>query len=79
MSNLVEHLAEQDRITEEENERGIANYHAGWAAHRSGLARPTDKDGAYGWDERARSCKVRVIMPPRPEGYYHAPLGTFEE
>jgi len=25
---------------------------------------------AYGLDTR----KVRVVMPPRPEGYYHTPL-----
>jgi hypothetical protein len=28
----------------------------------------------HGQDER----KVRVVMPERPEGYYHMPLGTFE-
>jgi hypothetical protein len=29
----------------------------------------------HGQDER----KVRVVMPKRPEGYYHAPIGTFDE
>lgn len=29
---------------------------------------------AHGLDQR----KVRAVMPARPEGYYHAPLGTFD-
>lgn len=29
---------------------------------------------AHGLDSR----KVRVVMPSRPEGYYHAPVGTFD-
>jgi hypothetical protein len=28
----------------------------------------------YGLDQR----QVRVVMPKRPEGYYHAPIGTFD-
>lgn len=28
----------------------------------------------HGQSER----KVRVVMPRRPEGYYHMPVGTFE-
>jgi hypothetical protein len=29
---------------------------------------------AHGLDQR----KVCVVMPRRPEGYYHAPIGSFE-
>lgn len=29
---------------------------------------------AHGSDER----KVRVVLPVRPEGYYHLPVGTFD-
>lgn len=29
---------------------------------------------AHGEDQR----NVRVVMPARPEGYYHQPLGTFD-
>lgn len=32
------------------------------------------KGYAHGEEER----KVVVVMPARPEGYYHMPLGTFD-
>ena len=38
----------------------------------------TDADYIEGYAEGIESRKVRVVMPHRPEGYYHAPLGAFE-
>ena len=46
----------------------------GYFAHKRGEPRPTEPDAAAGWDERAASLGVRVIMPARPEGYYHQRL-----
>lgn len=31
-----------------------------------------------GYAHGLRERKVRVVMPARPEGYYHAPIGTFD-
>lgn len=49
----------------------IDAYHDGWAAHKAGKTCPVDKNGADGWNDRAQSMLVRVVMPERPEGYYH--------
>ncbi len=56
----------------------INRFHDGYWAHKRGEARPNDPHAAAGWDDRARDQKVRVIMPARPEGYYHAKPGTFD-
>lgn len=56
----------------------IDRFHDGYFAHKRGEARPTDADAAAGWDQRAIDCRVRVVMPRRPEGYYHAAPGTFD-
>lgn len=40
--------------------------------------RPTDPDELEGWLQAREDAKLTVVMPVRPEGYYHAPLGTFE-
>ena len=49
----------------------IDAYHDGWAAHKAGRLCPADRDGADGWNDRAKSLLVRVVMIERPEGYYH--------
>lgn len=37
-----------------------------------------DPDYLKGYAEGVELRQVRVVMPRRPEGYYHMPLGTFE-
>jgi hypothetical protein len=37
-----------------------------------------DKDYLEGYKHGQEEAKVQVAEPERPEGYYHAPLGTFE-
>lgn len=56
----------------------IDAFHDGYFAHRDGKPRPSDLHAAEGWDERARDVQVRVVMPRRPEGYYHCAPGTFD-
>lgn len=56
----------------------IDAYHAGWFAGFRGEARPAGEVEGEGWVDGRRDRKVRVIMPRRPEGYYHAPIGTFD-
>ena len=38
----------------------------------------TDADYLAGYAEGQRDRKVLVVMPARPEGYYHSPVGTFD-
>lgn len=38
----------------------------------------TDEHSVAGYKHGLDERKVRVVMPRRPEGYYHAPIGTFE-
>ena len=68
----------RDCPEDQETERRIDLYHSGWDAHRAGQPRPDHPDQRAGWDARADSLKVRVVMPERPEGYYHAPPGAFD-
>lgn len=49
-------------------------WHKGYFAKE----RPTDPDELEGWLHAREQAKVRVVMPERPEDYYHMPLGTFE-
>ena len=68
-----------DMKTEQDISDAIADrYAAGFLAHGNGDPRPTDIVAAEGWDEAARSAKVRVEMPTRPEGYWHAAPGVFD-
>lgn len=39
----------------------------------------SDPDYMEGYRHGQRERKVRVVMPRRPEGYYHASAGTFDE
>ena len=36
-----------------------------------------DADYMEGYKHGIRDRQVEVVMPARPEGYYHMPLGTF--
>lgn len=38
----------------------------------------SDPDYLEGYADGEDQRKVQVVMPERPEGYYHAPLGTFD-
>lgn len=38
----------------------------------------SDPDYLEGWAHAENERHVQVVMPARPEGYYHMPLGTFE-
>lgn len=51
----------------------IDRWHDGYFAKE----RPTDPDELDGWRQAQEDRKVVVVMPVRPEGYYHMPLGTF--
>lgn len=53
-------------------------YHEGYDANRTGKPCPTEPHSRAGWLDRERNKRVRVVMPARPEGYYHAPIGTFD-
>ena len=56
----------------------IDAYHSGCKLHQAGMKRPdNDPIKAEGWDDRERDMRVCVVMPSRPEGYYHAPIGTY--
>lgn len=57
-----------------EAEAKCDRWHAGYFAKE----RPTDPDELDGWLHRIESSRVQVVPVVRPEGYYHAPLGTFE-
>lgn len=61
-----------------DEDAAIDRFHSGCDAHKSGLPCPTEKDAAQGWMAREQACRTHVVMPRRPEGYYHAPIGTFE-
>lgn len=37
-----------------------------------------DPDYLEGYNHGLNERLVRVVMPARPEGYYHMPLGTFD-
>lgn len=50
----------------------------GFLARGRGKPRPADPDEAEGWDEAKRGERVVTVMPERPEGYYHMPIGTFD-
>lgn len=63
---------------EDLNDRVIDLYHDGYFARRRGEPRPSCPYSACGWDDAERETKVVVVMPRRPEGYYHAPIGTFD-
>jgi hypothetical protein len=55
-------------------EAACDRWHDGYFAK----TRPTDPDELGGWLQAREDAKVRVVMPTRPEGYYHMPLGSFD-
>lgn len=68
----------QNEIDDSEIDRLIDLFHEGYAAFLAGRPMPADPEQASGWRDAQRASLVRVVMPRRPEGYYHMPLGTFD-
>lgn len=62
----------------EDNDAAIDAFHDGYDLFRKGKPRPECSLMAQGWDDAQRASRVRVVMPSRPEGYYHMPVGTFD-
>lgn len=56
----------------------IDSWHEGYDAHLKGKPCPTEENARAGWLERERSRRVHAVLPERPEGYYHMPIGTFD-
>jgi ribosome modulation factor len=57
----------------------IYAYHEGYLARRSGKSCPYPdpvlaKEWKEGLDRAVADSSVRVVMPVRPEGYYHSSL-----
>lgn len=65
-----------DRIQDERCDQ----YNNGWLAGYRGKPCTDNPDFIVGWKEgqRERRHPVVAVMPARPEGYYHAPIGTFD-
>jgi len=55
-------------------EAACDRWHDGYFAKE----RPTDPDALAGWTQARADAQTVVIMAPRPEGYYHSPIGTFD-
>lgn len=47
-------------------------------AYRGKPRATDDEDYLEGYAHGLNERKVRPVMPERPEGYYHAPIGTFD-
>lgn len=66
---------------EAETERLIDIWHEGYFSHDTARNPHVDSISRHEWEEGRRTAaddrKVRVVMPPRTEGYYHAPLNDF--
>jgi hypothetical protein len=62
-----------------DNDAKIDRWHDGYFAHKRGEPQPVEPDAAAGWQHRADDLdRPAVLMPARPEGYYHAPVGAFD-
>jgi len=48
-------------------------------ALRGAIQKSNDPDYLSGYEHGLRERKVSAVMPARPEGYYHAPIGTFDQ
>lgn len=64
---------------DEADDAAIDRWHDGVLdALRGNAMASADADYLEGYAHGRKEAKVRVVMPARPEGYYHMPLGTFE-
>tara|TARA_Y100001938_G_scaffold133770_1_gene193471 strand:- start:180 stop:464 length:285 start_codon:yes stop_codon:yes gene_type:complete len=63
----------------EADDAAIDRWHDGWFdGHGAKPKASDDADYLKGYAEGHEARKVVVVMPERPEGYYHMPLGTFD-
>lgn len=63
----------------EADDAAIDRWHDGWLdGHRAKPRASEDPDYLKGYEQGADQRNVVVVMPSRPEGYYHMPLGTFD-
>lgn len=69
---------DHDNYDDEAAEAAIEQYHAGYDMFRQGKSCPAEAKMVEGWRDAQRASRVRVIMPRRPEGYYHMPIGTYD-
>lgn len=53
-------------------------YHDGYDAFCRRQPCPTEQHAANGWRNAEAASQTVVVMPERPEGYYHMPIGTFD-
>ena len=76
-----------ERYNEFDNVARIDAFHDGYFAHKARKPLSDNPHGldiglatawADGWNERENDQKVVVVMPHRPEGYYHMPVGSFD-
>lgn len=74
MNTIIEDADMDDAATDAK----IDAYQAGWFAGYRGEPRPAGVVEGEGWADGQDARKVRPVMPRRPEGYYHAPPGTFD-
>lgn len=62
----------------------IDAWHEGYFSRRDGKANPWPpthslaSEWEQGRAQQAKDARVRVVMPARPEGYYHCAVGSFE-
>lgn len=66
-------------MTYEQDDAKIDRWNNG-AIDGCGGRKPQSDDPDYldGYRQGREEAKVRAVMPARPEGYYHAPIGTFD-
>lgn len=65
-------------MTDAENDARLDRWNDGALDGSRNKARASDDpDYLEGYAHGQDGRRVRVVMPARPEGYYHAPLGTF--
>ncbi|RWR30464.1 hypothetical protein D2T29_12395 [Sinirhodobacter populi] len=71
---------DQARVRDDADDAAIDAWHEGYFAGRANKLVTGDPHFASGWFKgRCETLyPVKVTMPDRPEGYYHAPLGAFD-
>ena len=63
----------------EVDDAAIDRWHDGvLAALRYQPSMSVDPDYLEGYNYGLEERRVQVVMPARPEGYYHMPLGSFD-
>lgn len=63
---------------ETDNDFAIEQFHLGYGLFLKGKPEPECPMRLQGWREARRERRVSAVLPARPEGYYHAPAGTFD-